>query len=670
MKTKQDSSPLKVGLVQINNSFSGLSYMPYSVGLMQAYAASHVKNPDDFAYLIPVFSRMKVVEAVRHLLPADIVAFSVYVWDEQLSLAIARELKKAKPDIIVVFGGPQVLDRPDEIKDYLIKNSCIDIAIHGEGEKIFASVLENARERSWGHVPSASFIAGKGPDGFVQNGRIPRFKDLNEIPSPYLTKVFEPLIAAYPKIRWIPLWETDRGCPFSCSFCGWGGAVNQKVLKFSMERLFAEVDYFADIGAEYISCADANFGIFDRDVEIAEYVAKVRRGRSAFPAGFSVQNAKNTPERSIRIQKILSDNGLNRGIVLSMQSLDPQTLTAIRRSNIRLTAYEELQRRFYENDAETMTDLILGLSGETLDSFAKGVDKLISFGQHNRIQFNNLSVLPDAEMWVPEYRAKYGFQTVRSRIINTHGFRSEDDEVPEYQELVIATDAMPREDWVKARAFAWMSGFLHFDKVFQIPLIVAHERGGISYRDLVELFLFEQPFLSEGDFPMIAGMRNFFMGRAREVQNGGEEYCHSSEWLDIWWPADEFYMIKLCAEGSLDAFYEEALRALKLCLVNRSATIEDGILENSVTLNRNLLKLPFLDDELAFTLSWNVWEFYRGILSGKPVPLTSGKREYVVDRKTEHWESLAEWCREVIWYGNKRGSYLFGNRILAIPNSP
>ena len=104
MKTKQDSSPLKVGLVQINNSFSGLSYMPYSVGLMQAYAASHVKNPDDFIYLIPVFSRMKVVEAVRHLLPADIVAFSVYVWDEQLSLAIARELKKAKPEIITLHA--------------------------------------------------------------------------------------------------------------------------------------------------------------------------------------------------------------------------------------------------------------------------------------------------------------------------------------------------------------------------------------------------------------------------------------------------------------------------------------------------------------------------------------------------------------------------------------
>src|SRR6185369_9574486 len=81
-----------------------------------------------------------------------------------------------------------------------------------------------------------------------------------------------------------------------------------------------------------------------------------------------------------------------------MQSVDKPTLEAIKRDNISLGTYMELQRRFTRDKVETYSDLILGLPGETYESFVKGVDTLIENGQHNRIQFNNLSILPNAEM--------------------------------------------------------------------------------------------------------------------------------------------------------------------------------------------------------------------------------------------------------------------------------
>jgi len=98
-------------------------------------------------------------------------------------------------------------------------------------------------------------------------------------------------------------------------------------------------------------------------VDIAEYVAKVKQ-TSGYPVALSVQNTKNATERAYLTQKILSDAGLNKGVALSMQSVDMNTLTAIKRDNISLDTYMELQRRFTRDRVETYSDLILGLQAK------------------------------------------------------------------------------------------------------------------------------------------------------------------------------------------------------------------------------------------------------------------------------------------------------------------
>ena len=138
---------------------------------------------------------------------------------------------------------------------------------------------------------------------------------------------------------WIGLWETNRGCPFRCTFCDWGSATAAKVTKFGEERLYREVDWFADKKIEYIFCCDANFGIQKRDVDIANYVAGVKK-ETGYPVALSVQNTKNATERAYETQKILSDAGLNKGVALSMQSVDMTTLEAIKRDNISLGTHE------------------------------------------------------------------------------------------------------------------------------------------------------------------------------------------------------------------------------------------------------------------------------------------------------------------------------------------
>ena len=538
---------------------------------------------------------------------------------------------------------------------FLPEHSFVDLISHGEGEQTATAILENAASRDWSDIPGITYRSEDG--SLIGNPKPTRMRDLSDCPSPYLDGVFDPLMKTHPEETWIALWETNRGCPFSCTFCDWGSAVQSKVNSFEIGRLHKEIDWFAQNKIEFIFCCDANFGILPRDLDIARYVAEVK-GKLGYPHALSVQNTKNATDRAYSVQKILYDAGLSKGVDIALQSTDETTLASIKRANISSETYQELQRRFARDGIETFTDMIIGLPGETFDSFADGVSKTIENGQHNRIQFSNLSILPNAEMGNPEYQRAYGIVTVESKAVNKHGpFTDSQQEIDETQHLVVATDSMPSQDWVKARIFAWTTDLLHFAKTMTIPLIVIHEVTGLSYRELIEGFV-DAPLDSS---PILRKVRRYFRDHARNIQDGGSEYTGSEDWLNMWWPADEYMLIQLCTEGNLNDFYVEAEALLINLLQERSLSIPDGLLREAIQLNQNLIKLPFQTEDLDFTLSYNVWEIYQGVLTSRPVVPENKLLRYRIDRTSEVWSSWSDWCREVIWYGNKRGAYLYGN---------
>lgn len=649
----RQAAPLQIGLVQINNSFSGQNYLPYSIACLRAYVQGRSPRPERYRFAQFIYKRIPVREIVAQLRKSDVVGFSAYVWNANISLEAARRLKSERPDLVVVFGGPQVPDRPER---FLREHPFIDLVVHNEGERTFLDILERLPVRDWQGLTGASYI---GADArFVKAAPTERIRNLAEVPSPFTGGVFDPLLAANPEEKWIGLWETNRGCPFQCTFCDWGSATAAKVNKFELERLYEELDWFACNGIEYIFVCDANFGIQKRDVEIARRVAEIRR-RTGFPQGFSVQNTKNATERAYLTQKILSDAGLNKGVALAMQSLDPAALKNIKRDNISLEFYLELSRRFARDRVETYSDLILALPGETYDSYVEGIDTLIRAGQHNRIQFNNLSILPNAEMGDPEYLGKFAMVTVRCEIINIHGSKEElDDDVTEYQDLVISTCSMNRAEWRRVRAISWMAAFLHFDKLAQIPLILIHELSGLAYRDLFERFMEVDP----ARFPLLAEIRDFFAAEARSIQQGGPEYVYSDRWLRIYWPADEYAFIKLTAEGKFDVFYQE-LRALLVELVQASGrAVPLEAITDAIRLNHALVSQPFVPEDTIVTLGHNILEFWRGICEGEPVALRAGASSVLIERSRSYYADFDRWCLEVVWWGNKKGAYLYSNR--------
>ena len=644
----------RVGLVQINNSFSGQNYLPYSIACLQAYAHSQLPK-EQCTFLPMIYKRTPVRQVVERMKDADLVGFSTYVWNARISLEAARRLKQANPERLVIFGGPHV---PDHAEHFLRNHPFIDLVVHNEGERTFVEILNRLSSRDWSGLRGVSYLAADGR--FVRGPSVERMRSLDDVPSPFLNGMLDQLIADNPGEQWIGLWETNRGCPFQCTFCDWGSATAAKVTAFAFDRLHRELQWFADHKIKYIFVCDANFGIQKRDVEIAAAVAELR-SRTGYPHGFSVQNTKNATERAYQTQKILSDAGLNKGVALSMQSLDPATLKNIKRDNISLDTYFELARRFTADDVETYSDLILGLPGETYQSFRDGVDKLIRLGQHNRIQFNNLTILPNAEMGDPEYLVKFRMETVQSAIINIHGAREElEDDVPEVQDLVIATYSLPPQDWRKTRVFSWMTAFLHFDKLLQLPMMVTCELGGLTYCGIVDAFL-DAP---ETDYPVIHSVKTFFESEAVSMQSGGPEYVYSHDWLGIYWPADEYMFIQLTADRKLQAFYEEAGRLLP-GLLGPSSPMLDAAVKEAVELNAALISQPFLSDDITVFTRYNILEFCDGVRKGAPVPLREAAAQIEIVRSKSYYPDLLEWCREVVWWGNKKGAYLYVNRNIS-----
>jgi radical SAM superfamily enzyme YgiQ (UPF0313 family) len=643
---------LRIGLVEIGDSFGSQHYFPYSIGILCAYAQKHLSTTNNYEFLPIIYKRGNIENYADFLSTADIIFYSVYLWNFHISLEIAQTAKNIKSQIINVFGGPNVPESSEKITAFLRKYPFIDIASFGEGEKPFLKIIESCCDKEWDKVPSIGWRRSDN-NTIVFNEFQEMIGDINEIPSPYLSGVFDELIEQNPKEIWQGRIETNRGCPFTCAFCYWGKKSQRKLKRFNMDRIYNEIDWLSKNKVEFVFCCDANFGILKRDFTIAKKVADNKK-IFGYPKAFSVQNTKNSKERIFELQKLLNDAGLQKGVNLALQSQNKETLKYIERSNIDNQTYADLQKLFTENNIPTFTDLIIGLPGESYESFTTGVAKIIASGQHNRIQFINLTILENTLMAQKEYQVEHGFDLIETELTAHHSSLETLTSVQETQYLVTATHSLPAEDWIKTRVFSWMASLLYFDKLLQIPFIVLHEFGNISFKNLIEIFT-----QKNNKHSILTKILRTFEDKAASIQSGECEYSKSKKWLNISWYPDELILIDLCAEGRIAEFYYEAEKMLMAFVQNQALTLNTGLVTTAVHLNRLLLKQPFIKEDIIYKSNYNIYEIYQAALRNQNTSLEKGDFIYFIDRTTQQWPNWEEWCRDVIWYGNKRGDYIY-----------
>ena len=130
---------------------------------------------------------------------------------------IAEELKNYFPEATVVFGGPQV---PENSQDFLGRYPFIDVACIAEGEETFTQILRELINPAPDLTKVPGCLARDSQGETIITPEKPRL-ELDNVPSPYLSGVFDALVKDNPEIAWNTTIETTRGCPFACTFCDW-----------------------------------------------------------------------------------------------------------------------------------------------------------------------------------------------------------------------------------------------------------------------------------------------------------------------------------------------------------------------------------------------------------------------------------------------------------------
>ena len=200
--------------------------------------------------------------------------------------------------------------------------------------------------------------------------------------------------------------ESNRGCPYGCTFCDWGSATLSRIRKFDMDRVKAELEWFSKNELLFVSLCDANFGIFERDVEIAEHIAEMK-SKYGYPKTAALNYAKNTMKHLRRIIDVVRERRVSTiEPTVALQSTDATTLKIIRRSNIKLEQYDELADEFRRSRLPLATDVMMGLPGSTVESF-KG-DLQTCTDRDVRARCNPTVLLPNSPMNDPGYREEHG----------------------------------------------------------------------------------------------------------------------------------------------------------------------------------------------------------------------------------------------------------------------
>ena len=230
-----------------------------------------------------------------------------------------------------------------------------------------------------------------------------------------------------------------------------------------------------------------------------------------------------------------------------------------------------------------------------------------------------------------------------------------EDDVPEMQDVVIETYSMSAEDWRRTRAFSWMTAFLYFDKLVQIPIIVLHQLSGVSYRKIFESFM----SVDREIFPVIGEIRDFFLSEAESIQDGGVEYVYSEDWLGVYWPADEYIYIKLTVENQFQSFYSEIHQLFSELFCDALKGESANIMCDALTINNALISQPNFDIDIEVRLRYNIIDFWKSVCEGQPIPLVKGDYTHQILRSQRSYCDLQGWCKEVVWWGNKIGAYLY-----------
>lgn len=475
--------PLKIYLGDLTYDTITLSTetMPLNVG----YIASYCKKKFGSTVDITIFKYIEKLDNAIQESPPDILGLGNYCWSRNVSIELFRMLKERNPFAITVCGGPNFpIDMPSQEK-FMKKYQEIDIYIPFDGEIGFSNVVERALQVNT--KEELKKIASTSIDNCVirdLNGKLHyniadnRIKNLDQIPSPYDNGVLDEFFDG----RLSPMLQTNRGCPFTCTFCTDGVDEVNQVNRFSLERVKSDINYIAKHVTDNmhtLMISDLNFGMYPRDLEICNYITQAQEEYN-FPQRIVATTGKNKKERIMEAVKRLKGT---MTLLMSVQSLDPQVLKNIRRSNISVEQMMGLAPAIKEADLRTTSEIILALPGETYQSHIASLKSLID-AKIDDIVVHTCILLDGSEMNTPKERKKWDLKTKFRVLPRDFARLSNRKIVLEVEEVIIASNTLTLDEYLELRLLAFSMFVTNRGVVYDALLKFLRE----YHVDLFELF--------------------------------------------------------------------------------------------------------------------------------------------------------------------------------------
>ena len=344
--------------------------------------------------------------------PVDILCLSTYMWNYKICMIVAQKIKKINSKIIIIRGGPHQGYKEGFFDEYpFIDYMCYAT---GHGENFMKAALEQIE--SHGRI--------------VEPEKVPHlisreYQSLNEkskffYPNDYclesnLDYITEVISVSKKTNKALKLmYETTRGCPYSCTYCEWGGGVGTKVSIKPTEMIKKDIDFMSFYKINHFEFTDANIGILDRDVEIAEYIGQ-NKLKYGYPKTLHIYGvAKVKLKKKETLLDALLKYDLYPEVSISVQSIDKKLLENIKRTDIELEENLYLAKKYKDMYGEKIRiniEILLGIPGYTIEHFYKEMDFYQTYSNLRKERYL-LSLLPDAEIFSDFQRKLWKIKTI------------------------------------------------------------------------------------------------------------------------------------------------------------------------------------------------------------------------------------------------------------------
>ena len=621
------------------------AYLPYTAGVLAANAFLDETVKKNYCFKEFIFLREEVEKVIERMENPAVVGFSNYCWNTEFNKLLAGRIKEKWADCIIIFGGHNVPENEIFLADFPF----IDILCHGEGEETFRDVLIAALSGDFASVNNISYRVG---DRTVSTQRtVPG--EIAGYPSPYTDGWFDEIIENHPEITFNAILETSRGCPHRCAYCDWG-LLKSKTRLFPMERILAEIKWMSEHKIAFVWGADANFGLFDRDVEIAQALIDAKES-TGYPERMRMNYSKTNFENVFTIVKKFKECEFDRiGATLSFQSLSDEVLHNIGRKNMSLDFFRNLLTRYNQNGMKAYSELILGLPGETYESFIRGIGQLFEIGQHYVFEVYSCILLPNSIMGQKDFVEEYGIKTVRSEILRPH-FATEAFAVPEYNDIIVETNSMSREMWIRSTVFYYFAKAFHGNGLLRAFAIWLHYEKNVPYESFYDGII--DYFESHPEL-YVSQMYNEIKIHADEISQGLTNRKLLFEPSgDVVWDDHEYIVLNFLSEK--ERFFGDMIPYLK------SFDIPEDIFASLLEYQKNVLRLP-CDESAEIRLDYDVHSYLQSIYVNEHKPLQKLKHTLKMT-DTDVMKNWRDFGKFVIWYG-RMGWKSYKDKIELIEN--